>query len=61
MYIFSRKNPPASWGTTNSWPATLTDAQANYVLTVNPTFATAGSILAQGMGRLGNIDGVGRR
>src|SRR4029077_2547549 len=34
IYVYSRKSPPASWGTTNSWPATLTDAQANYTLTV---------------------------
>ena len=24
VYIFSRKTPPPSWGTTNSWPASLT-------------------------------------
>ena len=36
VFIFSRKNPPASWGTTTSWPATLTDAQANYVISGDP-------------------------
>ena len=60
VYIFSRKNPPVSWGTTNSWPATLTDTQANYVLTAAPTFAGgAGSIQPVGMARLGNFDGTG--
>ena len=60
IYIFSRKNPPPSWGTTNSWPATLTDTQANYVLTADPTFAGGtGSIQAVGMARLGNSDGTG--
>ena len=60
IYVFSRKNPPASWGTTNAWPATLTDTQANYVLTADPTFAGgAGSIRARGMARLGNFDGTG--
>ncbi len=60
IYIFSRKNPPASWGTTNSWPATLSDTQANYVLTADPTFAGGiSSIQAAGMARLGNFDGTG--
>jgi hypothetical protein len=60
VYVFSRKNPPASWGTTNRWPATLTDTQANYVLTADPTFAGGiGSIQPVGMARLGNFDGTG--
>ena len=60
VYIFSRKNPPSSWGTTNSWPATLTDTQANYVLTADGTFAGGtGSIQPVGMARLGNFDGSG--
>jgi hypothetical protein len=60
VYIFSRKNPPASWGTANSWPAILTDAQANYVLTANATYAGGvGSIQPQSMARLGNFDGSG--
>jgi hypothetical protein len=60
IYVFSRKNPPSSWGTTNSWPAALTDTQANYVLTVDGTFAGGiGSIQPVGMARLGNFDGAG--
>jgi hypothetical protein len=60
IYIFSRKTPPASWGTTTSWPATLTDTQANYVLTADPTFAGGtGSIQPVGLARLGNFDGTG--
>jgi hypothetical protein len=60
IYVFSRKSPPASWGTTNSWPATLTQAQANYVLTVDATFAGgAASIQPGGLARLGNFDGAG--
>ncbi|HVT09699.1 MAG TPA: fibronectin type III domain-containing protein, partial [Polyangia bacterium] len=58
VYIFSRKNPPASWGTTNSWPANLSDTQANYVITgVAPL--TAGSMDVRNIARLGNFDGVG--
>jgi hypothetical protein len=60
IYVFSRKNPPVSWGTTNKWPATLLDTQANYVLTADPTFAGgAGSIQPIGIARLGNFDGTG--
>lgn len=60
VYVFSRKNSPASWGTTNTWPATLTDAQANYVLTADATFAGGtGSIQPGSMARLGNFDGSG--
>ena len=60
VYVFSRKTPPASWGTTNSWPSTLTDTQANYVLTADPTFAGGtNSIQPAGMARLGNFDGTG--
>ena len=60
VYVFSRKNPPSSWGTTGSWPANLTDTQANYTLTADATFAGGtGSIRAVGMARLGNFDGAG--
>jgi hypothetical protein len=59
VYVFSRLNPPASWGTTNSWPATLTDAQANYVITADATLGGPGSIQPQGLARLGNFDGMG--
>ena len=58
VYIFSRKNPPASWGTTNAWPATLTDTQANYVMTGTAPL-TAGSMDVRNLARLGNFDGVG--
>jgi hypothetical protein len=60
IYVFSRKSPPASWGTTNTWPTTLTQAQANYVVTVDATFAGgAASIQPGGLARLGNFDGTG--
>jgi hypothetical protein len=59
VFIFSRKNPPASWGSTTTWPATLTDAQANYVLTADATFTSANSIPRRGLARLGNFDGTG--
>ena len=61
VYIFSRKNPPSSWGTSGKWPATLTDTQANYVLTADATYAGGiGSIQPrQGLARLGNFDGTG--
>jgi hypothetical protein len=60
LYVFSRKNPPASWGTTTSWPATLTSAQANYVLSIDQTFAGGmNGILPGGLARLGNFDGTG--
>src|SRR6185369_4512488 len=60
IYVFSRKNPPASWGTTTSWPATLTAAQANYVLTADMTYAGGSDgIIYGGMARLGNFDGTG--
>jgi hypothetical protein len=54
VYIYSRKNPPASWGSTTSWPATLTDAQANYVITM-----PAGIMSTRPLARLGNFDGMG--
>jgi hypothetical protein len=60
IYVFSRKSPPASWGTTTGWPTALTQAQANYVLTVDATFGGApGSIQPGGLARLGNFDGMG--
>jgi hypothetical protein len=60
VYIFSRKNPPASWGTTNSWPPMLTGSQANYIFTADATYAGGtGSIQPAGMARLGNFDGSG--
>jgi hypothetical protein len=60
IYVFSRKSPPASWGTTTSWPTALTQAQANYVLTADATFGGgAGSIQPGGLARLGNFDNMG--
>ena len=60
VYVYSRLNPPGSWGTTNAWPATLTDTQANYILTVDVTFGGGiSSIQAGGLARLGNFDGTG--
>lgn len=57
IYIFSRKNPPASWGTTSSWPATLTDTQANYV--ISSTGLLASSLAGRGLARVGDFDGAG--
>jgi hypothetical protein len=60
VFIFSRKNPPASWGSTTTWPATLMDTQANYTLTVDPTFAGATNPIARrAISPLGNFDGTG--
>jgi hypothetical protein len=60
IYVYSRKSPPASWGTTGAWPATLTSAQANYAITIDATFAGGSNgILPGGMVRLGNFDGMG--
>jgi hypothetical protein len=57
IFVFSRKNPPSSWGTTNSWPATLTDTQANYTITMDASFAGAYPI--RPLFRAGNFDGTG--
>src|SRR6185295_1064759 len=38
IFIYSRKSPPASWGSTTAWPATLTDAQANYTISTDASF-----------------------
>jgi hypothetical protein len=57
VYIFSRKNPPASWGTTSSWPATLTDTQANYV--ISTTGALSGAMNGRPLARVGDFDGAG--
>jgi hypothetical protein len=61
VYIFSRKNPPASWGTApvTKWPAALTDADANYVITINTTTFGAGVMDFRCLARLGNFDGTG--
>jgi hypothetical protein len=60
IFVFSRKNPPASWGTTNTWPAALMDTQATYTLTADTTFAGgANSIFRRSVARLGNFDGTG--
>jgi Fibronectin type III domain len=60
VFVFSRKNPPASWGTTTTWPTALMDTQATYTFTADPTFAGgANSIFRSSMARLGNFDGTG--
>ena len=42
MFIFSRKTPTGVVGNDErTWPATLTDTQANYTLTADTTFAGA--------------------
>ena len=56
VFIYSRKTPPASWGTTTSWPATLTDAQANYVISAD---AGLMGMSFRNLARLGNFDGAG--
>jgi hypothetical protein len=56
VYIFSRKSPPASWGSTTSWPATLMDTQANYVISADTTLT---GISFRNLARLGNFDGAG--
>jgi hypothetical protein len=57
IFIFSRKNPPASWGTMNSWPATLTDTQANYV--IEGDAGSAGNLFGWPIAPVGNFDGTG--
>jgi hypothetical protein len=60
VFIFSRKNPPLSWGTPATWPTALMDTDATYTLTADPTFAGAtNSIFRRAMTRLGNFDGTG--
>jgi hypothetical protein len=56
VFIYSRKSPPSSWGTTTSWPATLLDTQANYVISVNPAFT---GMSFRNLARLGDFDGSG--
>jgi hypothetical protein len=56
VFIYSRKNPPASWGTTTSWPAALMDTQANYVISVDAAFT---GMSFRNLARLGNFDGAG--
>jgi hypothetical protein len=57
VYIFSRKNPPGSWGSTTNWPSALTDSQANYVISTPAT--VTGVIAGRGVQRLGDFDGDG--
>jgi hypothetical protein len=56
VYIYSRKNPPVSWGTTTAWPSTLTDAQANYVIAAD---ATLTGMSFRNLAHMGNFDGAG--
>jgi hypothetical protein len=57
VFIFSRKSPPASWGTATSWPTALTDTQANYV--ISSTGALSGAMFHRSLARLGDFDGAG--
>ena len=57
VFIFSRKNPPASWGTTTTWPATLADTQANYVITGDA--ASSGKFFGTPTAPVGDFDGDG--
>jgi hypothetical protein len=57
VYIFSRKSPPVSWGGSTSWPAALTDSQANYVISTPGT--VTGAISGRGVQPLGDFDGDG--
>ncbi len=59
IYIYSRKNPPASWGASGAWPANLTDTQANYVITIDPRIYAAGLMDVRNLARLGNFDATG--
>lgn len=58
IFIYSRKNPPASWNTSGAWPAALTEAQANYVITVSDPTLTA-KMFRRTLARLGDFDGTG--
>jgi hypothetical protein len=57
VFIFSRKNPPASWATTTSWPATLSDTQGNYVISMSG--ALSGAMFSRPLARVGDFDGAG--
>src|SRR5262249_7863632 len=57
VFIFSRKNPPASWGSTTTWPSALRDTQASYV--VSTPASLAGAMSDRGVQRLGDLDGDG--
>jgi Fibronectin type III domain/FG-GAP-like repeat/FG-GAP repeat len=57
VFIFSRKTPPASWGSTTTWPSALSDTQANYV--ISTPGSVTGAITGRGVQRLGDFDGDG--
>jgi hypothetical protein len=57
VYIYSRKSPAGSWGSTTNWPSTLTDTQASYVISTPGT--VTGVIAGRGLQRLGDFDGDG--
>jgi hypothetical protein len=57
VYIFSRKSPPSSWGSSTAWPARLSDTQANYVISTPGT--VTGVIAGRGVQRLGDFDADG--
>jgi hypothetical protein len=57
VFIFSRKNPPASWGSPPKWPSTLNDTDRTYVVSTPAT--VTGVIAPRGLARLGDYDGDG--
>jgi hypothetical protein len=57
VYIYSRKSPQLSWGSTTNWPAALTDTQASYVISTPAT--VTGAISGRGVQPLGDFDGDG--
>ena len=48
--------PPRRGGRTTSWPSTLMDTQANYVISADPGLT---GMSFRNLARLGNFDGVG--
>ena len=61
IYIFSRKNPPASWGTTTAWAcvAVRTLRRTTCSRLMQPTLGELAWIQPRSMARLGNFDGTG--
>jgi hypothetical protein len=60
VYIYSRKSPKASWNVdplNPTWPATLSDADASYVISTPAT--VNGVISGRGVQPIGDFDGDG--
>ncbi|HEX3693991.1 MAG TPA: VCBS repeat-containing protein [Polyangia bacterium] len=55
IWIFSRKNPSFVVG----WPSTLTEANANYTITVQGASLFSGKLSQRPLSRLGNFDAAG--